>query len=251
MVFLCHNLYDHDANGLKKRLSEMLLKQGDAYIVHVRGDKTVLETLKPGTPVLWRPHPIYGQFPEADKKLKKRGRLELLFFGFIRPYKGLDLLVEALAKLKDKSVFLTVVGEAWGNVDALQQQLTGMGAPNLELHLEYVSDKLAANYFTRADVVVLPYRSATGSGVLALAYHYDKPVLATQVGGLVDGVKEGKTGWLVEPNLPEALAATIAIISRKEVTSMRKDIQKFCKENSWGGMAASICALAQSLVPKS
>jgi glycosyltransferase involved in cell wall biosynthesis len=228
-------------------LSRLLLTQADAYIVHSAAAKAALNKVNSKAPVLQRPHPIYTQFPEPNKKLQKRGRLELLFFGIVRPYKGLDLLVQALAQLQDKEVYLTVAGEAWGGIAALKQQLLATGAPNLELHFEYIDDATAANYFARADVVVLPYRSATGSGVLALAYHYGKPALATRVGGLADGVVDGKTGWLVAPDSPDALAQAIASIKRANLAAMEGPIKDFCKENSWDNMAREICAFAAKI----
>jgi glycosyltransferase involved in cell wall biosynthesis len=247
VVFLCHNLFDHDAKGLKRAISETLLKQADAYIVHSSEEKKMLASIHPDAPVLQRILPVYGQFPPAAVKLEKRGRLELLLFGFIRPYKGLEVLVTALKQLQDHEVYLTVVGESWGDVEAYKKQLLDMGAPNLELHLEYVDNETAANYFARADVVALPYLSATGSAVLSLAYHYKKPVLASRVGGLPDGVIEGKTGWLVSPKSPEALAEAIKGITRKQATAMASEVDAFCHIHSWANMAKTIRDFAQQL----
>jgi glycosyltransferase involved in cell wall biosynthesis len=112
------------------------------------------------------------------------------------------------------------------------------------LHLQYVDDDEAANYFARADVLVLPYLSATGSGVVAAAYHYGKPVLATSVGGLKDVVKDGQTGWLVPPETPDELAQAIARITRDQCAAMQPAIEAFCKQNSWRQMAETIAGLA-------
>lgn len=247
-VFLCHNLFDHDAHGLKRRLSELLLKQADAYIVQAAEQQALLAQIKPDAPSLLRIHPIYTRFPEPTRQLPRRGRLELLFFGFIRPYKGLDLLVQALARLHDSEVYLTVVGEPWKDADRLKQELLGAGVPNLELHLEYVTDAEAADYFVRADAVMLPYRSATGSGVVAVAYHYGKPVVATRVGGLQDAVWDGRTGFLVAPDSPDALAEAVRGLDRGQLTAMQPAIEQFCSENSWEAMAAAICKFAQEEV---
>lgn len=246
-VFLCHNLFDHDAKGLKPKVSKVLLKQADAYIVHASEQADQLRSINPNASILQKIHPIYDQFPAPNKELEKRGRLEILFFGFIRPYKGLDVLTKALADLDDRQVYLTVVGEPWGDREDIRSKLEQAGVPNLELHLSYVDDQAAANYFDRADIVALPYLSATGSGVVALAYHYNKPVLATRVGGLVDVVDDGETGWLVEPNSPDALAQAIPSISRDKIDGMTPHIQDFCKENSWDSMAEAICLLADNL----
>jgi len=244
-AFLCHNLFDHDAHGLKRKVSEYFLKQADAYIVQSSEQQAMLHEIKPDAELLLRIHPIYDRFPAAGKPLSKRGRLELLFFGFIRPYKGLDTLLAALGALQDREVHTTIVGEAWGDVEALKKQITDAGVPSLETKIEYVTDAQAADYFARADAVVLPYRSATGSGVVALAYHYGKPVIASAVGGLKDAVRDGKTGWLVPPEDPAALAAAIAKTTRQQAAACKPAIEAFCRENSWQAMAEAICNLAK------
>lgn len=244
-AFLCHNLADHDAGRWKKCVSEWLLGSADAYVVHTSEQAMALRQRFPGRPVVHRLHPVYDHFPAPERKLPKRGRLELLFFGFLRPYKGLNVLVEALSRLQDHEVFLTVAGEAWGNAEALCARLRTLGAPNLELLPEYIDPTRAADFFGRADVVVLPYLTATGSGVATVAYHYRKPVLATRVGGLKDSVIPSRTGWLVEPDSPTALASAIAAIDRQAAQAMVPSIDEFCRHHTWAAMADSIIGLPE------
>lgn len=250
VVYLCHNLFNHKTGGVMGAIDTVMggaavwmLKQADAYIVQSSEKRDQLLALKPGAEVLFRPHPVYDRFPAPSHELAKRGRLELLFFGLIRPYKGLDILLEALRQLNDAGIHLTVAGEPWGDIEALRQQLASLS--NVEQHLEYVSDEAAADYFARADVVVAPYRSATGSGVVAVAYHYGKPVIASSVGGLKDVVTEGQTGWLVPPEDPVALAAAIASVTREQAAALRSNVEAFCQDNSWAAMAQAICGLAE------
>lgn len=240
VIYFCHNLTDHSASRLTERLSESMLKQADGYIVHSQDLKNQIRSIFPDAKVLTRQHPVYNQFPRSNVKLEKRGRLELLFFGFIRPYKGLDILLEALARLNDEKVFLTVAGEPWENGEKFKDHVKQIKAPNVELHLGYVNDADIAKYFERADVVVLPYLSATGSGIVATAYNYEKPVLATRVGGLAEAVIPGHTGWLVEPNNPSKIVAAIKDITRKEAQGYKKGINNYCKDNSWENMARAI-----------
>jgi glycosyltransferase involved in cell wall biosynthesis len=227
VIFLCHNLFNHKTGGVMGAVdsimggaAEWMLRQADGYIVQSSEKKTQLEAFKPSADILFRLHPIYDRFPAPSQHLPKRGKLELLFFGLVRPYKGLDILLEALGRLQDRDVYLTIAGEPWGDLEALKKQIDDAKLPNLELHLEYVSDKDAANYFDRADVVVAPYRSATGSGVVAVAYHYRKPVIATAVGGLKDVIEDGKTGRLVAPEDSSALAEAIRTFTRAEAAAM-------------------------------
>ena len=246
VVLLCHNLYDHSGRSIQKYISKKLLKAADAYIVHSTEQYRQLKLLNSNAQILKRLHPIYNQFPDLVEPVKKRGRLELLFFGLIRPYKGLDTLIAALRRLNDTEVYLTVAGESWGDKTELLNSVASL-ASNIELNLKYISDDEVPSYFKRADVVVLPYISATGSGVVALAYNYLKPVLATNVGGLRDVVIEGQTGWLIEPNSSEKLAAKISSITREDAAAMAKNIRQFNKENSWDAMAKAILNFSESL----
>lgn len=239
-IFLCHNLYDHDGSPLKQKISKWLLGSANGYIVHSTDEEDALRKYFPDKPVLRRVLPVYSQFPKPTKTLKKRGRLELLFFGFIRPYKGLDVLLAALAKLNDDQVHLTIVGEYWGDDEDFLMAIKAKGLRNIETHLDYVSMEDAANYFERADAVVLPYLSATGSAVLSVAYFYKKPVIASAVGGLGDGVNDGRTGWLVAPGSSEDLADTIKNLDRNTGVMMAKEIEHFCEENNWKNMARAI-----------
>lgn len=244
--FLCHNLYDHGPKRPSTGLSKRLLKVADGYIVHSTDQAKELKKLMPSAQILYRPLPIFDQFPDSKQELSKRGRLELLFFGFIRPYKGLDVLLKALGDLGDQEVYLTVLGEAWEDPKDLKKLVDQNKVPNVELILKYVEAKTAAKYFGRADAVVLPYRSASGSGVVSLAYNYLKPVIATEVGGLKDAVIDGKTGWLVKPASSKALAAAISKITRQAAASRDKEIIKYCQDNNWDNMAKAIIEQAVS-----
>ena len=239
-VFLCHNLFDHDAKGVKRKIAEILLMQAEGYIVHSSEQQKMLKAMNPSADVILKAHPVYDRFPEPRKRLKKRDGLEILFFGFIRPYKGLPILIEALQQLNNKEIFPTIVGEPWGDAIEMERKLASSGVPNLDLQLRYVDDSEAANYFDRADLVVLPYLSATGSGVVGAAFHYGKPVLSTTVGGLKDVTLDDKTGWLVPPNDPKALAEKLATISRADCQALAPSIEEFCLANSWQSMAETI-----------
>lgn len=247
VVYICHNVFDHDGGGFKKKISKALLRFADGYIVHSTGDEKTLKSFykKPilNTKVL----PVYSQNTVRAKNITKRGRLELLFFGFIRPYKGLEDLVLALATLNDKKVYLTVAGEAWISAKELEEKIKSFGAPNIETRFEYVDEKEAARYFERADVVVLPYKQNTASAVAALAYNYKKPILATKVDGLSDAIMDGSTGWLVKPNSPDILAKKIGAITRKEAQSKNSGIEAFCKEHSWDALATQVANFAEEV----
>ncbi|HRJ05933.1 MAG TPA: glycosyltransferase family 4 protein [Candidatus Saccharibacteria bacterium] len=240
-VFICHNVFDHDGNGLKQAVGKKLLSTADGYIVHSSTEKDTLKALYPSKPVLQRLLPIYSQFPPPSEALPRRAQLELIFFGFIRPYKGLDVLLDAMTLLPDSTnVYLSVVGEYWGEAQELEDMVAQRKLDNVELVNRYVSMEEAANYFERADICVLPYISATGSAVLSLAYNFNVPVIASRAGGLKDAVTEGKTGWLVTPSDTKELARIIIDRIGLDKKTMQNDIETFCKNNDWLGMAAAI-----------
>lgn len=249
VAFICHNLADHDSGLLKRKLAKLLLSPADAYLVHSTEQKTSLESSLPGKMVITHPVPLFDQFPPPSEQLPKRGRLELLFFGFIRPYKGLEVLVDALARLGDTQVYLTVVGEPWLPADELRKRIDATHAPNIELHLDYVDDQAAANFFGRADLVVLPYLSASGSGVAAMAFHYGCPILATRTGGFPDVITEGETGFLVMPGSVEDLANAIRSLTRAGLEIMRECVLARKARFTWDSLAECVLQIARSTDP--
>lgn len=242
-AFICHNLTDHDSIGFKVWLSNHMLTQADAYLVHSSEHVEALGRMQPEKPIAYHPLPVFDHYPRPRGLLPKRGRLELLFFGFIRPYKGLDLLIEALRALKDEDVFLTVVGEPWGDQEESIRNAAQL-VPNIELHLSYTSPEDVAEFFGRADMVVLPYRTATGSAVAAVAQHYEKAMLATRVGGLPDVVIEGSTGILVPPEDIEGLADAIGALTREKARSMALGVRDFKLKWNWSSLAAELLKLS-------
>lgn len=235
---ICHNVVDHETAAWKARLSRLVLGQATSFLVHSKAEAGQLAELVPGAKVGVHPHPLYDVYPEASGKLSRRAELEILFFGLVRPYKGLEQLIEAMDLLDGRSIRLCIVGEFWHGRAEIEQRIHALG---IEEHVEivprYVNDQEAAEYFARADVVVLPYTSATSSGVIALAYHYGKPVIATRVGGLPDLVIEGETGLLVEPGSPARLAEAIASFSATRARDMRKAIKAFTASMTWEHLA--------------
>ncbi len=207
MVFLCHNVFDHEPSWWKVGLTRWVLKSGDAFVTQSQSEADVLLKLLPGACVHVYPHPVFTQYPEAQCKMPRRAGLELLFFGLARPYKGLDVLLGAMRLLKGEDVFLTVAGEWWMKNDALRRELAACG--NVEIVDRYIPFAETGDYFQRADVVVLPYRTVTGTGVVPLAYRYGKPVVTTRVGGLPEVVEDGVSGRLADSGDPQALAAAL------------------------------------------
>ncbi len=241
VIFFCHNVIEHEASNWKTMLTRNVLKNAQRFIVHTKEDKSNLLALLPNAKITVHPHPIYEHFPEAEGKYQRRKSLELLFYGFVRPYKGLDDLIDAMLLLKDKDIQLTVAGEFWKGKDETSEKIYSLGLnEQIELRPRYHSDQETAELFHRADIIVLPYRSATGSGVVPIAYHYNKPVIVTHVGGLPDVVLNQKTGVIVPANDSTSLAEAIAHINQKTCELMVPQILEFKKSLTWDSLASVI-----------
>lgn len=239
--FFCHNLVDHESAGWKTFLTRRVLNQGQSYVVQASSEADRLRDLIPGARVLVHPHPLYDQFPEPTRQLRRRANKELLFYGFVRPYKGLDVLIEALARVRDKDIYLTVVGEFWSGLAEIRSLITKHSLDAVvEIIPRYVTEEETAAYFARADALVLPYRSATGSGVLAIAYRYEKPVIATTTGAFPDVVRDGETGYLVPPGSPGDLAAAIDRLTRERAGAMAPAIRAMADGMSWDSLARCV-----------
>jgi glycosyltransferase involved in cell wall biosynthesis len=241
VVFFCHNVLDHEQAAWKRALTRLVLRQGSRFVVHTQVEAERLAELIPNPKVTVHPHPIYDQFPPSKNALPRRAGLELLFYGFVRPYKGLDLLVEAMGELKGKDVFLTVAGEFWEGQQAIERRIRELGIESqIEIRARYHSDEETADLFTRADVVVLPYRSATGSGVVPIAYHYDRPVIVTRVGGLPEVVTDHKTGRIIDKNNQAALVSAIQRTTFHSCAAMHPAIQQIKTKMSWQSIASKV-----------
>jgi D-inositol-3-phosphate glycosyltransferase len=209
VVALVHNAADHDARRFRRRLSALQLRQADAYVTHTHDLATSIAKVVPGAQIAVLPHPTFD-YPQPVGSLPRRAELELLTFGIVRAYKGVDVLLRALAASSRASVKLSVVGEVWPDAGDLSRLVEELGIGHkIELVPRYVPDAEAAEYFARADIVVLPYRSVTGSGVLPLAFYYGRPVATSSLAGFRELIREGETGWLIPAGDPAAWAQAI------------------------------------------
>ena len=241
VVFFCHNVVEHETAAWKSFLTKVVLKGASRFIVHTKEDEANLKRLLPDAKITMHPHPIYDQFPQPKGTLLKRKSLELLFYGFVRPYKGLDDLIAAMALLKGEDIQLTIAGEFWEGEDETRRKIQMLDlSDQIELRPHYHSDQETAELFGRADVVVLPYRSATGSGVVPIAYHYNKPVIVTNVGGLPDVVEDGSTGFIVPIEDAGALAGILKNLDVKSCELMRPNIIEMKKNLSWESLASVV-----------
>ena len=214
VVFICDNVVPHERGGLDGYLTRMAFSQVDAALVMSESVRKDLLAFRPELPHRLVQHPLYSQFgapmaqDDARRELGLAGEV-LLFFGFIRAYKGLDILLDALPHIR-RPVTLVVAGEFYEGRKSYDRQIERLGIRSRVKVLDrFLGEEEVRRYVSACDAVVLPYRSATQSGVIPLAYALECPVITTRVGGLPEVVEDGGTGLLVAPEDPRALASAV------------------------------------------
>jgi len=253
VVFLCDNIRPHEKKPGDEWLSRLALRFPDAFIVQSRAVEKDLLDIRPNAPYWLVPHPIYAIFPppvtkaEAKKHLGIKDERVILFFGYIRPYKGLLVLVEAMPSiLRLVPLRLLVCGEFYEEREETLARIRELGLESsVTVADAFIPNEGVADAFCASDVAVLPYRSATQSGIVQVAYHYDKPVIATSVGGLPEVVLHGKTGFIVPPDDPKALAdAVVRFYKEKKEGPFVRNVRIEKQKYSWKRMAEAIESLS-------
>ena len=219
IVFWCHNVAQHERLPLGVALTRLAFARADHFIVTCRESEKNLALLRGGSRVTVAYLPaldIFAGGTRADSRKDlglDEGAAVVLYFGFVRAYKGLGYLLEAMPEAISRvpDLHLLIAGEFWEDVRPYEDTVLRLGlAERVTIANKYIPNEEVARYFEAADLVVLPYVTATGSGIVQVAYGFGKPVLTTSVGSLPEVVEDGKTGYVVEPSDPHAIAGAIA-----------------------------------------
>ncbi|HXK58405.1 MAG TPA: glycosyltransferase family 4 protein [Acidobacteriota bacterium] len=242
LLFICHNVFDHDSRFLSRFCAKAVLPLGDHFVVHSEEDLNRLSALVGVEKITlgflplfeWDDSPTLSPV-DAKHHLGLEGDV-LLFFGFIRPYKGVPDLLQALRFIvRERKVTLLLVGESWDTEDSLARQIQELELGEHIKRIEgYVPNEEMGLYFSAADLVVLPYISGTGSGVVQNAFAFDRPVIGTRVGSLPQTVDHGRTGYLVEPGDHQALAEAVLRFFREgKAEEFKANIRVEKKKFEW------------------
>ncbi|MFT2009482.1 glycosyltransferase [Pontibacter sp. 13R65] len=217
-----------------------------------------LKQFEPRKPAIYLPHPLYDNFGAPESKAEACAAMGLdpdtrylLFFGFIRSYKGLDLLLQAMAEEPVKQLAnlkLIIAGEFYEDAAPYMQLMRQLGIEEqLVLHTEFISNAAVRHYFCAADLVVQPYKHATQSGVTQVAFHFNKPMVVTNVGGLAELVPHGEVGYVVEPQ-PAAIAQAIEhFYKTAQGSAFSQNMQGYKKRFSWSSFVQQVHELAIKL----
>lgn len=216
VISIVDNVIPHEPHFFDKPLTRWYLQSNDAFVTLCDAVNQDLKALNPTARTIVSPHPLYAHFGKRMERQQACKQLNidpdkriLLFFGLIRDYKGLDILLEAL-NLLDKRYQLIVAGEPYGSFEKYDRIIRKYSLQDrIHTCLEYIPDGRVSPYFSAADVCVLPYRSATQSGISSVSYHFELPLITTDVGGLRETVADRNTGLVVPPAQPQAIAQAI------------------------------------------
>jgi len=252
VVCICDNVIPHERRPGDRWLTRYFFRSVDRFIVQSKAVEQDLLAFYPQARYLLVSHPVYDVFgvavskDDARKKMGITSERVVLFFGYIRRYKGLHLLIDAM-KLVNESlpVKALVVGEFYEDEKPYREHITHAGVEqSVQLVPEYVPNEKVADYFSAADVVVLPYLSATQSGITQIAYNFGKPVIATDVGGLAEVVVDGVSGLVVPPNDPRKFADAIVKFYNEDLEeTLAAGSRQEKKKYSWDTMVEAIESL--------
>ena len=258
VVCIADNIIPHEKRMGDKPFTKYFVKPIDAFITM---SEKVMEDLKlfaPGKPAKFVAHPLYDNFGEKISREEARAKLGidiheniLLFFGFIRKYKGLDILLDAMKILQPSGNSplgdggkLLIAGEFYEDRKLYNEQIERLGIKDsLILHTDFIPDSEVKYYLCAADAVIQPYRNATQSGVTPLAYHFEKPMIVTNVGGLPSLVPDDKVGLIAEPNAASIAEKIIEYFKKGEAHFLPYLVEEK-KKYSWDKLTETIFTIA-------
>ncbi|MFO7889554.1 MAG: glycosyltransferase [bacterium] len=248
-LYILDNVIPHEQRIGDKILTRIGLKYIDFFIAQSESVLKDLLQFRPDADYKQIPHPVYEIFPPSISKNKARRKLGInddrviLYFGFIRDYKGVKYLIKAMPLILDfLKVKLLICGEFYeGRQETLRLIEEKAVINQVIVYDRFIPNEEVGLYFSAADLVVLPYVSATQSGIVQIAYHYEKPVLVTSVGGLPEVVKHEKCGYVVKPQDPVAIAEGIKKFYKEDKeTEFSKNIKIEKKKYSWDRMTGAV-----------
>ena len=257
-ISIIDNIIPHEKRIGDKQFAQYYANACDGFVTMSHAVTEELKQFSDTPHVRYIPHPIYDNFGEILPKttareffgLKKDEKL-ILFFGFIRKYKGLDILLEAMTdtRIREMGIKLMIAGEYYGDkpdYDAMIEK--GNLADCVIEKPDFISNEEVKYYFSAADVIVQPYKTATQSGISQMAYHFEKPMIVTNVGGLPEIVPDGKCGYVTEVS-PKAIAdAIVQFYTQNKEAEFTENVKQEKEKYAWRNMAEGILDLYKGIL---
>ncbi|KAA5536860.1 glycosyltransferase [Taibaiella lutea] len=257
VISILDNVIPHEKRAGDAAFTKYFLKPVDAFISMSHQVMDDLRTFEKNKPALFSPHPVYDNYGDLMDKQVAREKLQIanegryiLFFGYIRKYKGLDILLEAMAdpRMKQENIKLIVAGEYYGDKDYYDEIINRLGIQDrLHLFTDFIPNEEVRNYFSAADVVVQPYRTATQSGISQIAYHFEKPMIVTNVGGLPEIVPDNKVGFVTDVDKNAIADAIIKFYKENKASDFSENIKEEKKRYSWHYFTDNILKLFKDI----
>ncbi len=257
IIAITDNIIPHEKRKGDKIFTQYFVNSCDGFVAMSKAVLNDLTQFTPNPNKIFHPHPIYHIFGDPISKKEAQANLQidasfqyLLFFGFIRNYKGLDLILEAMKEISEKipTLKLIVAGEYYEDATPYLDIIKKHQLENSVLmHTHYIADDMVKNYFSACSLVVQPYKSATQSGVTQIAYHFNKPMVVTKVGGLAEIVPHEICGYVVEPE-PKAIAGSILdYFTHSREEAMTQNCIKEKERFQWSSMVKAIEGLVEKI----
>jgi glycosyltransferase involved in cell wall biosynthesis len=250
VICIADNIIPHEKRPGDKQLTNYFMQVLDGVVAMSKSVYEDILVFRKDIPRAICPHPLFDNFGEKmsrDEALQKLGLdpsfQYMLFFGFIRDYKGLDLLLRTMANpvLNKMPVKLIVAGEFYTNPQPYYELIEKLGIGSKIIMMDkFIADHEVNRYFCSADIVVQPYKDATQSGVTQIGYHFEKPMLVTNVGGLAEIIPDQKVGYVVRPDEEDIARALIDFYQNKRQSEFEANVAEEKKKFSWSSMISSI-----------
>ena len=255
VISIVHNAIPHESRIGDKWFTKYFISAMHGFIAMTQKVKDDLQILGTNKLINLTPHPIYDDYGTLFEKNMAQSRLNLspdnnylLFFGLVRDYKGLDLLIKAMAMVKVKKLKLIIAGEFYSNKAYYQQLIDELNIKHKIIIFDsYIPNDQVATFFSACDLVVQPYKTATQSGVTQIAYHFEKPMIVTNVGGLKEMCPNGKAGYVVEPNENDISDAITKFYTNDVESHMKTEIINIKKAYSWSIFVENIFSLTDKI----
>lgn len=257
VISIIDNIIPHEKRIGDKVLSNYFVKPIDGFVAMSHSVLDDLNTFDSKKPKLYNPHPLFDNFGELisrEQALKNIGLDPafnyILFFGFVRDYKGLDLLLDAFAdeRFRKTNIRLIVAGEYYNNQDKYDEQIKRLNLSEyLVLKNDFIPNEEVKDYFCAADIIAQPYKNATQSGVTQIGYHFEKPMLVTNVGGLAELIPHNKVGYVVEPNSKEIADSLLSFYEENKKEEFEINVRNEKEKFSWKKMVETINTLAEKI----
>lgn len=251
VICIADNIIPHERKFYDTAFTKFFIRQMDAFVVMSDSVLKDLAQFNRNTLRASNPHPLFDNFGAAVSKAEACEKLHLdpakkyfLFFGFVRDYKGLDLLIDAFADIRLQNYELIIAGEYYTDEQKYREQIAISGLKNrVHQFNHFIADEDVKYYFCAADLVVQPYKHATQSGVTQIAYHFEIPMLVTNVGGLSEMVPDGKAGYVTEPDVRSIANALVDFSVTDKRNFFIENIKEEKKRFGWDRMVQTITQL--------